>query len=86
MNIILASEVIHPGGAETFILRLAQALKRQGHDARVFVFYNHLLNRELCKILAPNVEIVAAYIPMAGLLGKIDGLLFQLTYWMTREN
>jgi len=78
MNIILASEVIHPGGAETFILRLAQALKRQGHDARVFVFYNHLLNRELCKILAPNVEIVAADIPLAGLLGKMDGLLFRL--------
>lgn len=78
MNIILASEVIHPGGAETFILRLAQALKRQGRDARVFVFYNNLLNRELCKILAPDVEIVAAEIPMAGLLGKIDGLLFRL--------
>ncbi|MBW7914596.1 MAG: glycosyltransferase family 4 protein, partial [Taibaiella sp.] len=78
MNIILASEVIHPGGAETFILRLAQALKRQGHDARVFVFYNHLLNRELCKILAPEVEIVAANIPMARLLGKIDGLIFRL--------
>lgn len=78
MNIILASEVIHPGGAETFILRLAQALKRQDHDARVFVFYNHLLNRELCKILAPDVEIVAADIPMAGLLGKIDGLMFRL--------
>ncbi|MBZ0100490.1 MAG: glycosyltransferase family 4 protein, partial [Taibaiella sp.] len=78
MNIILASEVIHPGGAETFILRLAQALKQQGHDARVFVFYNHLLNRELCKILAPDVEIVAAEIPLAGLLGKVDGLLFRL--------
>ncbi len=78
MKIILASEVIHPGGAETFILRLAQALKRQGLDARVFVFYNNLLNRELCKILAPDVEIVAANIPMAGLLGKIDGLLFRL--------
>ncbi len=78
MNIILASEVIHPGGAETFILRLAQALKQQGHDARVFVFYNHLLNRELCKILAPDVEIVAAEIPMAGLLGKVDGLFFRL--------
>lgn len=78
MNIILASEVIHPGGAETFILRLAEALKRQGQDARVFVFYNNLLNRELCKILAPDVEIIAAEIPMPGLLGKIDGLLFRL--------
>jgi glycosyltransferase involved in cell wall biosynthesis len=78
MNIILASEVIHPGGAETFILRLAQALTKQGHDVRVFVFYNHLLNRELCKLLAPDVEIVPAHIPAAGILGKIDGLFFRL--------
>ncbi len=78
MNIILASEVIHPGGAETFILRLAQALTKQGHDVRVFVFYNHLLNRELCKLLAPDVEIVAADIPAAGILGKIDGLFFRM--------
>lgn len=78
MNIVLASEVIHPGGAETFILRLAQALQKKGHNVSVFVFYNHMLNRELCKILAPGVEVVPADIPVAGLLGKLDGLLFRL--------
>ncbi|HEY9178996.1 MAG TPA: glycosyltransferase family 4 protein [Flavipsychrobacter sp.] len=78
MNIILASEVIHPGGAETFILRLSQALHKKGHNVSVLVFYNHMLNRELCKILAPDVEIVPADIPAAGLLGKLDGLLFRL--------
>lgn len=78
MNIILASEVIHPGGAETFILRLAQAFHKKGHNVSVFVFYNHMLNRELCKILAPDVEIVAADIPVAGLLSKVDGLLFRM--------
>lgn len=78
MNIILGSEVIHPGGAETFILRLAQALYKNGHDARVFVFYNELLNRELCKLIAPDVTIVPASIPANILLRKIDGLLFRL--------
>lgn len=78
MNIILASEVIHPGGAETFILRLAQALHKNGHDARVFVFYNDMLNRELCKLIAPDVIIVPANIPANILLRKIDGLLFRL--------
>lgn len=78
MNIVLASEVIHPGGAETFILRLAQALHKKGHKVSVFVFYSHMLNHELCKILAPDVEIVPADIPVAGLLGRIDGLLFRL--------
>lgn len=78
MNIILASEVIHPGGAETFILRMAQALHNKGHDVRVFVFYNELLNYELCRLIAPDVTIVPAEIPGGKLISKIDGLLFRL--------
>lgn len=78
MRIIIASEVIHPGGAETFILRLARSLKDNGHDAVVFVFYEHMLNYELCKIFAKNVEIVPAEIPAFKLLSKIDSLLFML--------
>ncbi len=78
MNILLASEVIHPGGAETFILRLAQALHQQGHNVQVFVFYEELLNRELCKIFAPDVTVTAATIPNSKVLGKMDGLMFRL--------
>lgn len=78
MNIILASEVIHPGGAETFILRLAQALKDNGHNARIFVFYEELLNYELCKIFAPGVTIIPAKIPASSIIRKIDSLLFRL--------
>lgn len=78
MNIIIASEVIHPGGAETFILRLAQALHEKGHKVKVFVFYKHLLNKKLCTIFAPDVKIVSADIPYHSLLSKIDGALFRL--------
>lgn len=78
MNIIIASEVIHPGGAETFILRLAQALHNEGHNVKVFVFYKELLNRKLCSIFAPDVKVVAADIPANGILSKIDSLLFRL--------
>lgn len=78
MNIILASEVIHPGGAETFILRLAQALYGKKHNVVVFVFYNDFLNRELCKLLAPDVTIVHGDIPLNSIVKKIDGLLFRL--------
>ncbi|MCB9045599.1 MAG: glycosyltransferase family 4 protein [Chitinophagales bacterium] len=78
MKIVLASEVIHPGGAETFILRLAQALHNNGHDVRVFVFYNQLLNYELCRLIAPDVQVTPAAIPVYKLLSKIDGLLFRL--------
>lgn len=79
MRIILASEVIHPGGAETFILRLAQALHEKGHEVCVFVFYEELLNYGLCKIFAPDVRIVPARIPNAKLLQKADGGLFRLS-------
>lgn len=77
MNIILASEVIHPGGAETFILRLAQALHKAGHKVVVFVFYKEMLNRKLCTISAPDVKVIAADIPASSLLSKVDGLLFR---------
>lgn len=78
MNIILASEVIHPGGAETFILRLAQAFQNKGHKVVVFVFYKELLNYDLCKVLAPDVEIIPAEIPARTLLQKADSALFRL--------
>jgi glycosyltransferase involved in cell wall biosynthesis len=78
MNIIIASEVIHPGGAETFILRLAQALHLNGHNVRVFVFYNELLNQDLCRLIAPNVTIVPAEIPASTILRKIDSAFFRL--------
>lgn len=77
MNIILASEVIHPGGAETFILRLSQALHNSGHNVHVFVFYSELLNNDLCKLLAPGVTIVPAAIPASKMLRKIDSLFFR---------
>lgn len=86
MNIILASEVIHPGGAETFILRLAQALHKAGHKVRVFVFYKEMLNTKLCTIFAPDVKIVAAKIPASSVLSKVDGALFRTnTDFKTRD-
>ena len=78
MRIIIASEVIHPGGAETFILRLAQALHEKGHEVFVFVFYEELLNYSLCEIFAPDVRIVPAKIPNSKILQKADGALFRL--------
>ena len=78
MKIIIASEVIHPGGAETFILRLAQALHEKGHDVCVFVFYEDFLHYNLCEIFAPDVKIIPAKIPVNTLLRKVDSGLFRL--------
>ncbi|MEZ5016876.1 MAG: glycosyltransferase family 4 protein [Flavipsychrobacter sp.] len=78
MNILLATEVIHPGGAETFILRLATSLQKAGHNVHLFIFYKDGFNDKLYNLLAPNVPITKAHIPNSFLLRKIDGVLFRL--------
>lgn len=78
MKIVLVTEVIHPGGAETFILRYAEALHQQGHQVRIFIFYKEMWNKDLCKLFAPNVTIIPADIPKSSLLRKVDSLLFRL--------
>ena len=77
MNIILVTEVIHSGGAETFVLRLAKALLEQGHNPAVFSFYRGLSNEQLPEVFAPGVPVIYADIPADGVLSKADGLLFR---------
>lgn len=78
MNILLATETITTGGAETFVLRLANALQQKGHKVWLFVFYKNLINKALYEQLAPNVTLVSANIPSAPLLQKVDSALFRL--------
>lgn len=78
MNILLVTEVIHPGGAETFVLRLSNALRQKGHNVRIFTFYKHLFNEGLYKQFAEAVPITHADIPFPRLMGKIDSALFRL--------
>ncbi len=77
MNILLATEVIHPGGAETFVLRLSDALQERGHDVEIFVFYKDIFNKKLHTLLAPRVPVTFARIPYSTPLRKIDSLLFR---------
>jgi len=78
MNIILVTEVIHSGGAETFVLRLAKALQEQGHKVAVFCFYRALSNEQLPEVFASGVPVFYADIPANGVLSKVDSLLFRL--------
>lgn len=78
MNILFATEVIHPGGAETFVLRLAAAFKRRGHKAHLFIFYKSGLKYELVERLAPDVPLHTAIIPAQWVLQKLDGVLFRM--------
>ncbi|HXS36858.1 MAG TPA: glycosyltransferase family 4 protein [Flavipsychrobacter sp.] len=76
MNIALVTEVIHPGGAETFVLRLASALREQGHTALIYCFYKKHYNKELHHALAPTVQIIWPQIPW--LFKQMDRVLFKL--------
>ncbi|MBS1689418.1 MAG: glycosyltransferase family 4 protein [Bacteroidetes bacterium] len=78
MNILLATEVIVPGGAEAFVLRLSKAYQDRGHSVVVFGFYEDQGDSNIARIIAPGVEVVWAKYPFPALLQKIDGLLFRL--------
>ncbi len=78
MKILLATEVIHPGGAETFVLRLSKALKDSGHDVAIFVFYKENFNKGIYQSLADGVTVRTADIPFGWMFRKIDGLFFRL--------
>lgn len=86
LNILLATEVIHPGGAETFVLRLSNALQNCGHKVHIFIFYKDQLNEGLCKMYAPNVPLTTANIPFAWLLSKIDAGFFRLNIDISLRN
>lgn len=78
LNILLTTEVIHPGGAETFVLRLSNALRQYGHKVHLFIFYEEMFNEKLYNMFATNVPLTHAHIPFRWLMGKLDAALFRL--------
>jgi len=82
----LATEVIHPGGAETFVLRLSNALMQKGHKVHIFIFYEEKFNESLYKLFAPDVPLTIASIPFSWLLSKIDAALFRMNIDISLRN
>jgi glycosyltransferase involved in cell wall biosynthesis len=78
MNILLATEVIVPGGAEAFVLRLSRAFMDRGHSVFVFGFYEEQGDSNIANIIAPGVKVIWAKYPFPSFLRKLDGLLFRL--------
>jgi len=77
MKILLIIEDLRTGGAQTFILRLAQALHNAGHTVTLYSHYAHHTNEGLVQQLAPNVPVVAFGSGGVGAdlaLRKVDGL------------
>ncbi|MBO2009520.1 glycosyltransferase family 4 protein [Hymenobacter negativus] len=59
MKILLAVEDLRTGGAQTFVLRLAQALHKAGHAVHLYSHYAHHTNKDLVRQLAPDVPVIA---------------------------
>ena len=77
-RVLLVTETLVTGGAETFVLRLAAALKEHGHKAFLFVLRGDLVNAEQVSRLAPEVTLVTVPIPFLTMVLKVDGLLYRM--------
>ena len=78
MRVLIVSETLVTGGAETFVLRLASTLRARGQDASLFVLRGDLVNGGQASRLAAEVPLVAVHIPCLRLVLKLDGFLYQL--------
>lgn len=78
MRILIATEVIHPGGAETFLLRLSEALHQRGHEVVIFNFRADIYHQELKEKIAPNVTVVCADNPTGLLTKAADAIALRL--------
>ncbi|WBA41975.1 glycosyltransferase family 4 protein [Hymenobacter canadensis] len=77
MKLLIVLEDLRTGGAQTFALRLAQALHIAGHQVHIYDQYAHLVNQELVRQLAPDVPVVSYGAASPGLdvvLRKAAGL------------
>ncbi|RFP66720.1 glycosyltransferase [Hymenobacter lapidiphilus] len=81
MNILVAVEELRIGGAQTFALRLAQALHEAGHRVYLYAMYWQYTEHDLVKRLAPDVELVE-YRPAAS---SMDTLLLRADDWFQRH-
>lgn len=78
LRLTLVTETLVTGGAETFVLRLARALRDRGHYVSLFVLRGDLLDRDLLLSIAPDVPLDAFHIPLLRIVMAFDGLMYRL--------
>lgn len=76
MRILLVTETLHAGGAETFVVRLANALVQQ-HEVGLINLHPNLSKKELINQIDKKVKVHHVSIPCKTLFTKIDGLLYR---------
>ena len=78
MQIVLVTETLSTGGAETFVLRLAAALLAAGNQVSVFVLRGEHINKAMARSLFSEGRLVAVRVPLLALLSKVNGFLFHI--------
>lgn len=76
MKIILITETLHAGGAETFVVRLANALAFN-HEVILVNIYPHASRKGLINQVSKNVTLINLRFPMRTVLSKIDALIYR---------
>ena len=77
-KIVLVTEALTTGGAETFVLRLAEALKTRCCSPTLVVLRGDLVNFPLVQRLARELQVVFVKIPYLRWVMRLDGLLFRV--------
>jgi glycosyltransferase involved in cell wall biosynthesis len=76
MRLFIITDVIHAGGAETFVLRLAQALHQREHNVVLFILRKNKIDLHLKNCIAPDIVLESPAIPFFYFWSKLDSLLF----------
>ena len=74
MKIMMVIETLEPGGAETFAVRLANALSAR-HAVLLAVLHGERIHRAVSNQVLPGVRVEPLTVPGKRALQKIDGLL-----------
>lgn len=76
LRVLLVSETLLTGGAETFVLRIAGALRSSGVECSIYVLRGEAVNSALHKSIAADVPLIAPVLPFLRLLLAVDGFLY----------
>lgn len=78
MRIVMVTETLVTGGAETFVLRLASALQAVGVDVFVFVLRGDHINQAMVRHMSAEDSLAVVRVPLLAWVLKLDGIFFRL--------
>ena len=77
MRVLFFTETLNPGGAELFVIRLANRISKEC-ETGIVIFYRAQIHPSLSEKLHPSVKIYLIKIPFRWLIQKADVLLRKL--------